>query len=179
VAIDPGSAPSSPSGDAREQQPASVDAGAEVIRAAVHTDGADPARPPGDDPAERAALIAEGAGVPRAWAQGFAALAVLPPPVGFWPEHWQRIIDVTGAFLDRWACEAIRCGWTDLDVFGADRDVPTARFDCMGLVLLLDRCKVVAIDPDGADLVTPAGIHQRFQRRPLPPGTVSLWELRR
>ena len=56
---------------------------------------------------------------------------------------------------------------------------PAARFDCMGLVLLLDRREVVAIDPDGADLVTVTGARQRFRRRPLPPGTVSLWQLRR
>jgi hypothetical protein len=47
----------------------------------------------------------------------------------------------------------------------------------MGLVLLLDRCAIVAIDPDGADLVTAGGGRQRFYRRPLPPGTVSLWRL--
>ena len=54
-----------------------------------------------------------------------------------------------------------------------------ARFDCMGLVMLLDRCEIAAIDPDGADLVTVAGAYQRFRRRRLPPGTVSLWELAR
>ena len=52
-----------------------------------------------------------------------------------------------------------------------------ARFDAMGLVLLLDRCEVAAIDRDGADLATVTGARQRFRRRPLPPGTVSLWKL--
>ena len=47
----------------------------------------------------------------------------------------------------------------------------------MGLVLLLDRCKVAAIDRDGADLVTVSGGHQRFCRRLLPPDTVALWQL--
>ena len=49
----------------------------------------------------------------------------------------------------------------------------------MGLVLLLDCREVVAIDPNGADLVTASGARQRFRRRPLPPGTVSLWQLHR
>ena len=80
-------------------------------------------------------------------------------------------------FLDRWAGEAIGCGWSDLDVFGCDDNAPTARFDCMGLVLLLNRCEVVSIDEHGADVVTEGGARQRFRRRPLPPGTVSLWEL--
>src|SRR4051794_19344998 len=103
----------------------------------------------------------------------------MPPPAGFWSERWQRIIEGAGAFLDRWSGEAIRCGWTDLDVFGAYPGAPAARFDAMGLVLLLDRWKVVAIDRDGADLKTPTSAIQRFRRRKLPPGTVSLWELAR
>ena len=47
----------------------------------------------------------------------------------------------------------------------------------MGLVLLLDRREVVAIDELGADLVTVSGARQRFRRRPMPPGTVRLWQL--
>ena len=73
----------------------------------------------------------------------------------------------------------IRCGWSDLDVFGCDRDRPDARFDAMGLVLLLDRMEVVGIDPEGADLVTETGTRQRYRRRPLPANTVSLWALGR
>jgi hypothetical protein len=54
---------------------------------------------------------------------------------------------------------------------------PDARFDCMGLVLLLDRCEIIGIDEDGADLVTETGTRQRYRRRPLPVHTVSLWVL--
>jgi hypothetical protein len=66
---------------------------------------------------------------------------------------------------------------SDLDVFGCHDTAPDRRFDAMGLVLLLDSCEIVTIDPDGADLVTAGGARQRFYRRPLPPGTVSLWQL--
>jgi hypothetical protein len=131
-----------------------------------------------DDVEERAAIIEEAADAPRRWAQGYAALCTMAPPSGFSPERWHRVVDAAGMFLDRWGAEAIRCGWRDLDVFGCDEGAPAARFDCMGLALLLDRCKVVAIDQDGADLVTASGARQRFYRRPLPPGTVSLWMLR-
>jgi hypothetical protein len=91
--------------------------------------------------------------------------------------RWQRIVNAAGAFIDQWAVEATRCDWSDLDVFGCDAARPDARFACMGLVLLLDRAKVAAIDPQGVDLVTATGARQRFRRRPLPGGTVSLWEL--
>ena len=135
-------------------------------------DAADPG-----DPAECAAIIEDGAEVPRAWAEGYAALCAMPAPSGFWPARWDRIIDATGAFLGRWAGEAIRSGWTDLDLFGCHPDAPDRRFDCMGLVLLLDRREVVSINSDGADIVTVTGAHQRFRRRPLPTKAVPLWGL--
>jgi hypothetical protein len=48
----------------------------------------------------------------------------------------------------------------------------------MGLVLMLDRAEVVDVDPDGADLMARAGgVRTRYYRRPLPPETISLWEL--
>ncbi len=106
-------------------------------------------------------------------------LSSMTAPDGFSPERWQRIVDAAGAFLDRWASKASECGWSDLDVFGCDRDRPDARFDCMGVVLLLDRMEVVEIDADGADLRSPAGAMLRYRRRPLPEHTVSLWDLPR
>jgi hypothetical protein len=114
---------------------------------------------------ENAASAAERA-TPKSWAEGFAALCVMPAPTGFSAQRWQRIVDAAGMFLDRWADTAIACGWTDLDVFGCNPDRPDARFDCMGLVLLLDRCEVVGIDEAGADLVMNTGACQRFRRRP-------------
>jgi hypothetical protein len=132
-----------------------------------------------DDLDERAALIEFGANVPRRWAEGYAALCSMAPPRAFSSERWQRIVDAAGSFLDRWASEAITCGWSELDVFGCDRDRPDARFDAMGLLLLLDRARIVSLDSAGADLVVqPGDARQRYRRRPLPPGTVSLWDLR-
>ena len=132
-----------------------------------------------DDLDERAALVEYGANVPRRWAEGFAALCLMPAPTGFTPKRWRRIIDAAGTFMDRWAAKTAGCGWSDLDVFGVDADRPDARFDAMGLVLLLDRARIVSLDSTGADLVVqPGDARQRFRRRPLPPGTVSLWDLR-
>jgi hypothetical protein len=131
-----------------------------------------------EDRGERAALVEYGAGVPRAWAEGFAALCTMAPPAGFTPERWQRIVDAAGVFLDVWAAKAIACGWSDLDIFGVDADRPDARFDAMGLVLLLDRCEIVGIDEHGADLLTTTGARQRYRRRQLPTSTVSLWQIR-
>jgi len=78
----------------------------------------------------------------------------MPVPTGFSVGRWHRIVDAAGNFLDRWAAKAIACGWSDLDVFGCNPDLPDARFDYMGLVMLLGRCEIVGIDETGADLVT-------------------------
>lgn len=134
---------------------------------------------PTDDLEERAAIVEYGAGIPRAWAEGFAALCTMPPPTGFSSQRWQRVVDAAGVFIDKRAAEAIACGWSDLDVFGCDATAPDRRFDCMGLVLLLDRARIVSLDSTGADLIVqPGEACQRYRRRPLPPGTVSLWDLR-
>ena len=132
-----------------------------------------------DDLEERAAIIEEAANAPRRWAEGYAALCTMPPPAGFSPVRWRRVVDSIGKFLDHWAHEAIRCGWSDLDVFGCHQNAPAARFDCMGLVLLLDHSRVVSVDAGGADLVTNSDAHQRFRRRLMPLCTVPLWELPR
>jgi len=143
-------------------------------RETVLTAAADPGP---DDLNERAAIIEHGVGVHRAWAEGYAALSSMCAPAGFSPERWSRIVDAAGVFIDRYAGVAIECGWSDLDVFGCDPDRPDARFDCMGLVLLLDRCEIIGIDEEGADLVTETGTRQRYRRRPLPVQTVCLWVL--
>jgi hypothetical protein len=101
----------------------------------------------------------------------------MPAPRGITSKRWHSVVDAAGEFLEQWAPEAACYGWTTHDIFGCDRNRPGARFDCMGLVMLLDRCTVVGLDADGATLESVTGARQRYHRRPLPAGTVSLWEL--
>jgi len=105
-------------------------------------------------------------------------MASMPAPAGFSTERWQRVIDGAGGFIDQWAGKAAASGWGDLDLFGCDDTAPDRRFDCMGLLLLLERMEIVAIDPAGADLRSLiGGIPQRYRRKPLPAHTVRLWDL--
>lgn len=115
---------------------------------------------------------------PQSWVDGCRSLPKAPPAPDISPERWRRIVYAADRFLDRWAEFAIAAGWSTLDVFGADPDRPGARFDAMGLVLLLDGCRIVDVDEHGADLMTDTGAKQRYRRRPLPTGTIPLWELR-
>jgi hypothetical protein len=129
--------------------------------------------------ADRAAIVEFDGNVLRYWVEGYEALASMSPPAGFLPVRWRRVVDSAAVFMDCWAKRAAECGWGGFDVFGCHSSAPDQRFDCMGIALLLDGSEIVAIDEAGADLVTSSGDRQRFYRRPLPPGTVSLWQLQR
>jgi hypothetical protein len=98
-------------------------------------------------------------------------------PAGFTPDRWQSVVDAAGQFIERWADEAVRCGWSEFDAFGAHDEAPTARRDAMGVVTMLGDRAIAAIDEHGADLITVSGARQRFSRRPMPVGTTLLWEL--
>ena len=105
---------------------------------------------------------------PKGWLDAYGAMRTMAIPEGFSSDRWRRV------FMGSWAAEAARLGWSDLDVFGCRATQPDRRFDCMGLVLLLDGCEIVGIDAQGADLSTRGDVRQRFQRRQMPPDTVPL-----
>lgn len=132
-----------------------------------------------DDLEERAAIVEYDGNIPRSWAEGYAALSSMSCPHGFMPDRWRRIVNAAGYFLDCWAVHAAKSGWDALDAFGCHFARPDARFDCMGLVLLLDRYEVVGVDASGADLRTNTGTTLRFYRRKPPEGAVALWDLMR
>ena len=69
-------------------------------------------------------------------------------------------------FADVWARKAQALGWSAEDVFGLHPVAPAARNDEKGLAwLLANGSRVVAIDADGADIVTTQGATQRYYRR--------------
>jgi hypothetical protein len=111
------------------------------------------------------------------WVEGYVVLCAMSPPAGFSTSRWHGIVDAAGIFIDRWASQAAACSWSTLDIFGAHPARPNARFDAMGLVMLLNRGEITDIDAMGADLLMTTGGCQRFYRRPLPAETVPLWEL--
>ena len=55
-------------------------------------------------------------------------------------------------FLSRWGAVAHSLGWTTLDLFGVHPIAPAARFDLMGLTLLLQGGEVVALTEHGATI---------------------------
>jgi hypothetical protein len=130
-----------------------------------------------DDLEERAALVEYGAGVPREWAEGFARLDCSKPPQGYPLPRWHQIINDGGLFLDQWAHQAAELGWTALDVFGVNPAAPLVRYDGMGLVPLIQGCRVISIAADSAQIKTSSGNTQTYSRRPRL-DAVALWQLR-
>lgn len=125
---------------------------------------------------ERAAIIEDGAGVPRRWAEGFARLDIAGRPPDFTEKAWRQLIEDGGRFLDRWASEAARLGWTALDVFGVHPAAPSTNYDAIGLVPLIRGGDVVAIGLDRATIRTHGRTLLTYLRRPQP-GVIAVWEL--
>jgi hypothetical protein len=113
----------------------------------------------------RAAHLEFDAGLPRSWAEPFARLLCSGPPGDFDPVRWQKVVDGGLKFADQWGAKAYQLGWAAEDIFGLHPLAPAARNDFKGIAWLLDRGRVVAIDADGADIVTTQGSKQRFCRK--------------
>jgi hypothetical protein len=115
-------------------------------------------------PGERVVLLHVPRGVPSEWGEGVLALLTAPAPAPFNADRWRTIQDDAVRFLQARGAEACRLGWTGRDLFGVHRHAPLVRYDCMGLVPLLDGCQVAALTEDGAVLVTRSGARQTFRR---------------
>ena len=81
-------------------------------------------------------------------------------------------------FLRDHAARAHALSWTALDLFGVHPVKPWVRFDCMGLVPLLDGAKVVSLSEAEAVIEKPSGARLTFRRRAeVPDETCLIWEL--
>ena len=114
--------------------------------------------------------------MPRNWAESFARLDIAEGPPDFTENAWRQLIEDGGRFLDRWAHEAARLGWSALDVFGVHPAAPSTTYAAIGLVPLIRGGDVVAIRSDHATVRTPGGTLLTYLRRPQP-GAIAVWKL--
>ena len=80
-------------------------------------------------------------------------------------------------FLATWAIQAHELGWTVLDLFGAHKIAPEARWDCAGLVVLIGGGRVVAMTDASATIQRPSGSPLSYSRTPALPDAMPLWHL--
>ena len=111
----------------------------------------------------------------RVWKEGFARLEIAAPLPDFSESWWRAIVKDGGRLLEEWAPEAARLGWQATELFGVHPLAPAARFDAMGLVLIISGGEVVSIDERSATIRSPGGQLLVYMRRPSNEA-VCLWD---
>ena len=129
-------------------------------------------------PIARVVLLAVPAGMPEAWIQGAADLLAMACPASCSVERWEALREDAYRFLRDHAAQAHELGWTALDLFGVHPEKPWIRFDCMGLVPVLNGGAVAALSDTEAVIEKPSGAHMTFRRRgQASTGICLIWEL--
>jgi hypothetical protein len=91
------------------------------------------------------------------------------PRGGCSPARWQQFTADVGGFVENgWLHQAHELGWDDLELLGCDRVAPWARYDHMGLLLMLNSSKVIGLtDRVGRIVTAPTGARRTYYRVPL------------
>ncbi len=119
-------------------------------------------------------------GVPEAWVQGVADLLAMARPASCPAERWQTLREDAYHFLQDHAARAHELGWSAFDLFGVHRERPWVRFDCIGLVPLLNGARVTALSDIEAAIEKPSGARLTFRRRADVPNEACLiWDIGR
>ncbi len=130
-------------------------------------------------PVARVVLLHCPPGVPEEWVQGVADLLAMARPASCPDAKWQALREDAYHFLRDHAARAHELGWTALDLFGVHRTRPWVRFDCMGLVPLLNGARVTALSGIEAVIEKPKGARLTFRRRgQVPDETCLIWNLK-
>lgn len=101
---------------------------------------------------------------PTEWHAILAGLKERQSPDWMMSNRWEMLLQDAERFLDRWSSTAQAMGWTALDLFGVHPNRSAARFDVMGLLLLLQGGEVIALTVEGASIRRPSGAILRFPR---------------
>jgi hypothetical protein len=93
-------------------------------------------------------------------------------PAHIEPVRWRQVMEDGERFLAEWGDQAKALGWTSRDLFGL-HEVPAnphptyqrlSRYDCTGLVWLLQGCPVVALTEATAAIKMPTGSITTYRR---------------
>ncbi len=130
-------------------------------------------------PVARVVLLHCPPGVPEAWVQGVADLLAMTCPASCPAERWEALREDAYHFLRGHAALAHELGWPTLDLFGVHPEKPLERFDCAGLILVLNGAAVVALSDTEAVIEKPNGSRLTFRRRgQVPDEACLIWGLK-
>jgi hypothetical protein len=91
-------------------------------------------------------------GSPSEWHAILAELKHKNCPDWLVPDRWAVLLSDAESFLNRWGGTAYELGWSTVDLFGVHPIAPAARFDVMGLILLLQGGTVAALTEKAATI---------------------------
>ncbi len=127
----------------------------------------------------RVVLLAVPPGVPETWTQGVADLLAMACPASCPEARWNVLREDSYSFLRDWAARAHALNWTAHDLFGAHPESPLERFDCAGLILVLNGAAVVALSDSEATITRPNGALVTFRKRgQVPDEACPVWCLK-
>jgi hypothetical protein len=115
---------------------------------------------------------------PEEYSDGLSRLAHISAPAGFPPHRWLAAKTAALTFARQWLWQAIRLGWTPLELFGLHAVAPAARHDAKGVAWILEGGgRVLAMTEGTAAIMAPTGSMLTFYRRQAIDGAVLPWEL--
>jgi hypothetical protein len=114
---------------------------------------------------------------PAVWHAILADLEHRNCPDWMSPERWNFLLGDAEGFLSRWGHAAEALGWTALDLYGVHPAAPAARFDVMGLLLLVQGGSVKVLTAASASIRRITGAALTFRRLADAIGAVLLPEV--
>ncbi len=109
------------------------------------------------------------------WMAGVEALKRARPAPAPYHSPWRTVVRDAANFVALWGDDAIRMGWSTLDVFGVNPDPAAGRYDRLGLVILLGGRPVQCLEPQTAHI----GRDSKptvFRRALRAAGAVPIWQ---
>jgi hypothetical protein len=115
---------------------------------------------------------------PDQWVAAFSALPLPRAPGDVPLRRWRQFVGNARRLLeDGTLDEAVRLGWTTLDLFGCDESKPFARVDQMGLIWFIQGDHLVSMSSSAAIIETVSGARLTYRRKTEGAGQVAVWKL--
>ena len=115
---------------------------------------------------------------PDQWGAALYALPLTWAPGDVPLRRWRQFVGNARRLLeDGTLDEAVRLGWTALNLFGCDESKPFARVDQMGLIWFIQGDHLVSMSSSAAIIETVSGARLTYRRKTEGAGQVAVWKL--
>lgn len=109
------------------------------------------------------------------WRDGVERMRRVRPAPNPYHTKWRTLFQDAVSFLNLWADDAVRLGWSALDAFGGNPDPAHGRYDRLGLVILLAGRPIQCLDSDCA-YIGKDSLPTVYRRALRAAGGVPVWQ---